>query len=177
MSDNGYEAFIYRNKLNTKTLIDLLPILSDDTFNLIIKDINRSCPQKETLYIFTDGGCFRNGQSGSKGAYSVLFSDDKKSPFYKFNKTEMILREPTNNKAELSAIEYALETVLENYKLFYNKSIVICTDSMYCINCIGKWSKNWLKNDWKNSKGETVTEIQRGNTFSTRVFTYRRTRR
>jgi ribonuclease HI len=27
---------------------------------------------------------------------------------------------------------------------------------MYSINCIDKWSKNWIKNNWKNAKGENV---------------------
>jgi ribonuclease HI len=27
---------------------------------------------------------------------------------------------------------------------------------MYSINCITKWSSNWIKNKWKNSKGEDV---------------------
>ena len=33
---------------------------------------------------------------------------------------------------------------------------MICTDSMYSINCIEKWCKSWLKNNWKNAKGQDV---------------------
>ena len=42
------------------------------------------------------------------------------------------------------------------YQLFKDKKNIICTDSMYSINCIDKWSKSWSKNGWKNNKGQDV---------------------
>lgn len=160
MTRKDLEIFLYKNKLNTKSIIDLLPQLSSSTIKSLIKDL---IPEKGTetknddiLYVFTDGGCKMNGKNGAIAGYSVFFTDDEDSIFYQFNTTKRLITEPTNNKAELSGIKYIFKTINENKELFQGKQIIICTDSMYCINCIEKWSVNWQKNDWKNAKGEPV---------------------
>lgn len=157
MSRKDFEIYLYKNKLNTQTLIDLLPQLSSQTIKSIIRDIGVSGNQKENdLYIFTDGGCKKNGKSNAIAGYSVFFTDDEDSVLYKFNTTKNVLIDPTNNKAELSGIKYIFQTIDENIDIFKNKNVIICTDSMYCINCIEKWAKNWQKNNWLNAKGEPV---------------------
>lgn len=157
------ELFLYKNNYNTKTLIDFLPQLSSKTIIYLLKDLGYTNDQNKNdndtdnkLYIFSDGGCRSNGKKISSAAYSIFFTDDHTSPFYKFNTTKLLIEDPTNNKAELSAILLIFETLSNNIELFKNKKIVICTDSMYSINCIDKWSKNWVKNNWKNAKGENV---------------------
>jgi ribonuclease HI len=158
----SFEVLLYKNKLNTKTFIDILPNLSDKTIELIIQDLNLIHNKNEidqrTLIIWSDGGCQGNGKKNSKAGYSIFFTDDQSSPFYNFNTTKLILSNPTNNKAELSGIEYIFKTICENIQLFqhYRDNIIICTDSMYSINCIDKWYKSWIKNNWKNSRGESV---------------------
>jgi len=109
----------------------------------------------QVLYVFTDGNCKSNGQKGAKAGYSAFFTDQTSSPFYQFNKTSL-LEEPTNNKAELSAIRYIFQTILENPTLFRHKQIVLCTDSMYSIQCIETWSQNWIKNGWKTASKQPV---------------------
>jgi ribonuclease HI len=97
---------------------------------------------------------------------------DDDSILYELNTTRLVVKEPTNNKAELSAIRYVFKTILENMKLFTNKTVIICTDSMYSINCIEKWSKGWVKNNWKNAKGEDVKNqdiIKNTLTFKARI--------
>lgn len=162
-SKRDFELFLYKNKYNTKTLIDFLPQLSSKTITYLLKDLGYentitkdNCIEHNKLYIFSDGGCRSNGKKSSSGAYSVFFTDDISSPFYKFNKTQLLSSDPTNNKAELSAILVIFEIIYNNIDLFKDKDIVVCTDSMYSINCIDKWSKNWIKNNWKNAKGENV---------------------
>lgn len=159
-SRKDLEIFLYKNKLNTKTLLDILPNLSSKTIQSIARDLSVLSSNVErasdTLYVFTDGGCSKNGKSDSKAGYSVVFSMDQDSPLYDFNTTRLVVKEPTNNKAELSAIKYVFKTIAENYDVFSGKRIIICTDSMYSINCIDKWSKTWIKNAWKNAKGEDV---------------------
>ena len=86
----------------------------------------------------------------------MFFPADVDSQYYKFNKTRLVGTSPTNNKAELSGIKYIFKTILENQNIFKDKKNIICTDSMYSINCIDKWSKSWSKNGWKNSKGQEV---------------------
>ncbi|KAG7823415.1 hypothetical protein KL909_003438 [Ogataea angusta] len=62
----------------------------------------------------------------------------------------------TNNRAELSAIKQALETILEEFEFGNGEQYQILTDSEYCVKCIFVWSKTWQKNGWKNSKKQPV---------------------
>jgi ribonuclease HI len=153
------QIFLYKNKLNEKSIMDLLNKFSTTTVKHIIQDLGIIEPPKESneLYIFSDGNCKGNGKKNAKAGYSVLFIDNlEDSLFTKFNKTRLVVSDPTNNKAELSGIKYAFKTISDNQDLFKDKKNIICTDSMYSINCIDKWSKNWIKNGWKNSKNEEV---------------------
>jgi ribonuclease HI len=156
------QIFLYKNKLNESSILDLLNKFSTTTVKHIINDLGIVEPPKESneLYIFSDGNCKGNGKKHAKAGYSVFFLEgiDKleDSSFTKFNKTRLVVSEPTNNKAELSGIKYAFKTIFENQESFKDKKNIICTDSMYSINCIDKWSKNWSKNGWKNSKNEEV---------------------
>jgi ribonuclease HI len=152
------QLFLYKNKLNETSLTDLLSKLSTTTVKHIINDLGIVEPPKESneLYIFSDGNCKGNGKKYAKAGYSVFFTDNNESQYFKFNKTRLVVSEPTNNKAELSGIKYAFKTISENQELFKDKKNIICTDSMYSINCIDKWSKSWSKNGWKNSKGQEV---------------------
>lgn len=156
-------------KENKYEINDILHKLSKKTTKYIVNDLgisdtikqNKQISEHEkvnnTLYIFSDGNCRRNGKVGAKAGYSVFFSDDTSSPYFKFNKTRLIISDPTNNKAELSGIKYIYDIISQNEDLFkQNDNNIICTDSMYSINCIENWSKTWQKNGWKNSKGEDV---------------------
>lgn len=107
------------------------------------------------IYIFTDGNCKSNGKKGSKGGYGVFFTDDQSSPFHKLNTFGVLKEKQTNQVAELTAVNVALKIVLENISIF-NKPVEICSDSAYTINCLTVWYKNWIRNGWKNSKGEEV---------------------
>lgn len=152
------QIFLYKNKLNECSIIDLLDKFSITTVKNIINDLGiiESPKESNNLYIFSDGNCKGNGKKYAKAGYSVFFNDKEDSPYWKFNKTRLVVSEPTNNKAELSGIKYAFKTIYENQELFKNNKNIICTDSMYSINCIDKWSKSWSKNGWKNSKGQDI---------------------
>lgn len=151
------QVFLYKNKLNEKPLIHFFDKLSEKTIKYIAKDlINFDKKELQDNYIFSDGNCLNNGKSYAKGGYSVYFTDDQKSPLYIFNKTKLLTCEATNNKAELSGIKLIFKTVYQNQDLFKIYKNIICTDSQYAINCINVWSEKWIKNDWKNSKGESI---------------------
>ena len=80
-----FEIFLYKNKLNSKTLIDILPQLSSKTISNLYNDLEQLYKSKNTdkntdkLYIFTDGGSSRNGKPECKAAYSVLFTEETES--------------------------------------------------------------------------------------------------
>jgi ribonuclease HI len=160
MSKKDLEIFLYKNKLNTLTLIDILPNLSSKTISNLVNDLNvllpKSTEQSDKIHVFTDGNCKKNGKTDSKGGYGIFFTEDENSILYQFNTVRKLVENPTNQKAELSAILKLFKIVDNNHDIFKNKEIVVCTDSMYSINCITKWSLNWELNNWKTSKGEDV---------------------
>lgn len=167
MSVKDLEILLYRHKLNQSTLIELLPQLSKTTITHLLRDLASQtqtqtqtppsqAPPDNMVYIFTDGNCKRNGKAGAKGGYAVFFTDDPESPFHNLNYSSLIATDPTNQKAELLAMLKVFETIEENTVLFAGKSITIVSDSMYSIKCLSDWYKNWVKNNWKTSKGEPV---------------------
>lgn len=113
-------------------------------------------PKKEShdnsqgiLYIYTDGSCPGNGKKGCRGGIGVHFSNSQHTDI-----SDCCHDNPTNQKMELLAIQRALEIVLPYQKEY--KTIQLFTDSQYSIDCVTKYISNWLKNNWKNSKHETV---------------------
>lgn len=150
------ELYIYKNNLQNESLLNLLGRLSNKSIKSILSDFevkHEINPNENTLYIHSDGNCKKNGKKDAVAGFSVYFANDL---FSKFNTTKLVeTNEKTNNIAELHGIHYIVNVLNDNKELFENYNIIICTDSMYSINC-RKWSKNWIKNNWKNSKNEPV---------------------
>lgn len=100
------------------------------------------------IIVGTDGLCKNNqATGGQKGTWAfAVFIDG----VYKGGKSG---NNPstTNNEMELTAILEAL-----NWAKRHNIQAMIHTDSQYAINCVYKWSANWIKNGWMNSKKEPV---------------------
>lgn len=136
---------------------ELLVNCNDITLYSIKKNLKTTLPI-EDFFVFTDGNCKSNGKKGARAGYSVYFEH----PLFhqKFSTTRLLeLEEATNNKAELTAILNVFKILTENINDFKGASvtdITICTDSMYSINCVNTWYRNWIKNGWKNSKNESV---------------------
>lgn len=161
------ELFLYKNNLQSNSLADIIPNLSNKTIELLLKDLSlleknsiSKSTEEENFYIFTDGGCKNNGKKNAIAGYSVFFNDDLESNYSQFNCTGLILSNPSNQCAELTAILKCLEIINNNKNLFDKKNIIIVSDSIYSINCITKWSKNWKTNGWKTSKGEIIKNVE-----------------
>lgn len=186
MSKKQLELFLYMHKINTKSLIDILPTLSSKTTNYLLKDLNKEFSSiddqnnnkidtlpMDTLPTYAKG-TLPTYALCVKGALYIFSDGNVKSngkknskggysvyfgetlPFSQFNTTIINNNQPTNNKMELSGILYIFKVLSENLEIFLNINIVIVTDSLYSINCITKWADNWIKNDWVNSKKEPV---------------------
>ncbi|SDT03014.1 ribonuclease HI [Paenibacillaceae bacterium GAS479] len=97
---------------------------------------------KEVM-VYTDGACSGNPGPGGWGA--VLFYGDKRK--------EISGAEPhsTNNRMEIQAVIEALSLLKVPCK------VTVHSDSAYVVNCFqNNWIKGWLRNGWKNSKGQPV---------------------
>lgn len=119
-------------------------------------DINKSNmlltqPRADEYLVFTDGSSFNNGSRTKKhyGGIGIYVNDIDETI------SESLNGAITNNIAELKACIRAILIVTDKTEFekltnkINNKNIVIYTDSQYVINCITKWYKSWVKNDWK----------------------------
>lgn len=95
------------------------------------------------VMIYTDGACSGNPGPGGWGA--ILF--------YGQHRKEMSGGEKhtTNNRMELLAAIEAIGSLKEAC------TVKLYSDSAYLVNCFKQgWFRGWLKNGWKNSKGQPV---------------------
>jgi len=95
--------------------------------------------------IYCDGACDPN--PGHAGSGVVVYRGGELSELW------FGLYNPrgTNNTAELNALYHALrmaEAEIEN-----GKTVQICSDSAYSINCIRSWAPSWEKRGWTKSDG------------------------
>lgn len=99
------------------------------------------------VIIYTDGSARGNGKVGAVAGVGVYFCGG-----FRENISER-LQGPvqTNQRAELTAVLRALESIPDT------QNCELRTDSQYTINCVTSWYKNWMKNGWRNSKGEDVS--------------------
>ncbi len=102
------------------------------------------------LKIFTDGSYKKTKDKKELCGYGIFYPNDEFA-----NISRPFIHEPlTNQRAEL----YAILKSLRNYEKSGLKfdEIHFYTDSEYSIKSLTIWYKTWEKNNWKNSKGQTV---------------------
>ena len=111
------------------------------------------------IIIFTDGSTLNNQSKGKrKGGVGVFFGDeDTRNISISLEDTDT--NKVTNQVAELLACIKGIEKVVTSQKIGKNK-IIIYTDSMYIVNMMNSWAKNWEKNNWKKSDNKDVENIE-----------------
>ena len=62
----------------------------------------------------------------------------------------------TNNREELKAMIYCLSSILHDYP---DEKCIIYSDSAYVVNMCNTWIYSWAANGWKNSKKQTVENL------------------
>ncbi len=62
----------------------------------------------------------------------------------------------TNNRQELKALIWCLRVADE---LYPDERCVIYSDSAYVVNMVNSWIHSWSNNGWKNSKKQTVENL------------------
>lgn len=117
--------------------------------------------KKEIFHIFTDGACSDNGRRGARGGFGVYFYSDRQTPNLDISEPLMNNEQQTNNRAELRAIQAALDGIenhaaqwLPCHELFY-----VWSDSEYCINSLTKWAPGWKRNGWKKGDGGLIQNL------------------
>lgn len=101
----------------------------------------------DAVVVYTDGCCSRNGRAGARAGIGVYWGPD-----HPLNVAEPLQGRQTNQRAEIQAACKALQQAKENNI----KKLVLYTDSMFTINGVTKWVKNWKLNNWRLKSGDEV---------------------
>jgi len=125
----GYKGAIYKK---FKSEIEAIEFLNNGK----LKD-----DKSNFLKVYTDGSCINNGKEGSKGGIGIYFGDGDSRNVSKRLEYDKV----TNNVAELSALNEALDILVE-----YDSDTIIYTDSKYVILCCTSYGrkqsvKNWIE--------------------------------
>jgi ribonuclease HI len=96
--------------------------------------------------IFCDGACEPNPGNAGSGIVVYRAGELAELWFGLYNPMG------TNNTAELNALYHALR--MAEAEINTGKTVEVCSDSAYSINCIRSWAANWEKKGWKKSGGE-----------------------
>jgi len=96
--------------------------------------------------IYCDGACEPN--PGNAGSGVVVYRSGELTELW------YGLYNPagTNNTAELNALHAALR--MAEAEINADRSVEICSDSQYAINCVRDWAPGWEKRGWKKTGGE-----------------------
>lgn len=101
--------------------------------------------------VYTDGACKANGSKATDSAGVGVYwghGDPR-------NVACLVQGTPTNNVAELEAVEKAVDTIRADGSLATNK-VVIVTDSKYTIDVLRTWYDGFVRRGWKTAAGEPV---------------------
>lgn len=95
---------------------------------------------------YTDGGCYPNGAPENKGGYAFIVVEDD-TVLYQYSRG---VDNTTNNKMELQAMLDCLQYIKENIPA--DTTVIIHTDSQYCLHGICTWYVGWECRNWSGVK-------------------------
>lgn len=95
------------------------------------------------ITVYTDGGC---KSPGGVGAWAFVV----KRPGHPDIESFDVEASTTNNRMEMTAVLRALESIP------IGQPIRVMCDSEYVIKGLTLWSRNWVRNGWKNRNGQPV---------------------
>ncbi|KAK4702823.1 ribonuclease HI, partial [Phenoliferia sp. Uapishka_3] len=113
------------------------------------------------LTIFCDGACRGNGQSNAIGAAGISIvrrSGERNGWWRKLPQYPT----PTNQRAELLSLAFALEKAIEIRDDLYNSpyfDLTLKTDSKYAVDCMTTWIAKWRENGFTNVKGAELAGV------------------
>lgn len=162
MKNNILNYFTVSNLVDTNESVEKINPVNNENKNIDSSTENEW--NVDQIDIYTDGSCINNGK---KNAYSSWAYHIYKNDTLIFEKAGILPEKygtHTNQKAELCAILFALNYLLENNNTLikHNSDSIIrlYSDSEYSIKCLNEWSLNWTQNDWKIKKNsDLIKEI------------------
>ena len=98
---------------------------------------------------YVDGACKGNPGPGGYGVIELITD-----AFINYKYSEQC-EQTTNNREELKAILHVFELAAADPDNQY----IIYSDSSYAVNIINNWIFTWAKNNWINSKGNQVENL------------------
>ncbi len=104
--------------------------------------------------VYTDGACKANGRTEAAAGVGVFWGKDDPR-----NVSRRVHGAPTNNVAELEAIEEAVDTIARSPELA-SAIVVIVTDSKYSIECLTTWYDGFARRGWKTTAGTPVLNLE-----------------
>lgn len=111
-----------------------------------------SSRSNSTQIVYTDGSSRGNGRAGARAGYGVYYGPDDSR-----NVSEPLQgARQTNQRAELTAINKALDNHLSDIKSGRDHDLVIKTDSDYSKKSLTTWADKWEKNGYTSSAGKPV---------------------
>ena len=109
----------------------------------LLNDYDRNIVYSDNINIYTDGSCAFNGMKGATCGIGIYFCETNRNKINDISEL-LLIDNPTNNYAELFAIDKAIKIVID--KDLSDKKINLYTDSKYSIDCVTKWYEGWVKN-------------------------------
>lgn len=110
-------------------------------------------PSNELVIVYTDGACVRNGTKHAAAGVGVFWGNEDPR-----NVSRPVHGFPTNNVAELEAIEDAIETIVTTRKPHTEYRIL--SDSQYAIHALTLWFSRWARSNWRTSNGSPVKNVE-----------------
>lgn len=101
-------------------------------------------------HAYSDGSS--RGNPGPGGWGLIILNEQEDKVVFTENDRE---NPTTNNRMELTAILCALQYA-ESHP---NDTFIIYSDSAYAVNSCNTWMSGWAANGWKNSKKQTVENL------------------
>lgn len=96
-----------------------------------------------SIVAYTDGGC--RGNPGGIGAWAFVLID--KASGQALERADAA-DDTTNNRMEMSAAVQALAALRRP-----RSAVLVCSDSLYLINCCSKWMRGWKAKGWARKEG------------------------
>lgn len=103
-----------------------------------------------TLRLYTDGSVLTNPGAGG-WAFIIALSDGRA---IKKSGGVMVA---TNNQMELTAVIEGLQTI--HSMGFAGCRVEVVSDSQYVVRGATEWSKRWVRNGWRGSQGDPISNV------------------